>query len=636
MSYLFQVSIGPVQGFIASARRTRDLWFGSWSLSELAKAAAKQIVEVNGLESLIFPAPEKKEMLDPGTSLNVANKIVALIQQSPDELGKQVRQVIVRRLEGIRDRVYTQIGPFDQRSNAAAQINDLVEFLWVALPFEGSDYEGQRKQLEALMATRKNTRDFHQVTWGNNTPKSSIDGQLESVISEREYPNPGESDTQRLRKIRDLYEKYRAAPAERLSGVDLLKRRGASSLAPDFPSTSHMATIPFLERIKLMSSQEQTKAKEKWIAYIEKVLKIADLEATEILKMDIASQNQRVDIEFVPEEYAHPILQRYEGSLLFEERLVDLVDVVSNSTKFNEAKEALRGFFEFIDTKLGKARPSPYYAILLADGDRMGQVIDEQANHGYKQHRLLSQALDKFAGKVKKIVKDHQGALVYAGGDDVLAFVPLHKVLDCAADLVAQFAEALNDFADNEGHPPTLSVGIAIVHHLHSLRDALNLAREAEQRAKQVDGKNALAITISKRSGEDYMVAGKWGDLDKHLKQLLEIYGEEIIPAGTAYELRDMARRLTIRSDDPDFKSLQEVILIDAGRILHRKLHVSKDKSSKQKADEVENFLKARLGIAEKQPTGGKTVSIEQLINELIVAQALADAIRLTEPKKGA
>ena len=57
MKYLFQVSIGPVQDFIASARRTRDLKFGSELLSELSKAAAKQISEKCGIESLIFPAP---------------------------------------------------------------------------------------------------------------------------------------------------------------------------------------------------------------------------------------------------------------------------------------------------------------------------------------------------------------------------------------------------------------------------------------------------------------------------------------------------------------------------------------------------------------------------------------------------
>jgi CRISPR-associated protein Cmr2 len=42
--HLWIISIGPVQEFIASARRSRDLWFGSWLLSELSKAAALRIV----------------------------------------------------------------------------------------------------------------------------------------------------------------------------------------------------------------------------------------------------------------------------------------------------------------------------------------------------------------------------------------------------------------------------------------------------------------------------------------------------------------------------------------------------------------------------------------------------------------
>lgn len=43
--YVLTLSIGPVQEFIASARRSRDLWSGSWLLSEMAKAAAKSLFE---------------------------------------------------------------------------------------------------------------------------------------------------------------------------------------------------------------------------------------------------------------------------------------------------------------------------------------------------------------------------------------------------------------------------------------------------------------------------------------------------------------------------------------------------------------------------------------------------------------
>ena len=38
--YLITLSLGPVQSLIEAARRTRDLWCGSWLLSEAARAAA--------------------------------------------------------------------------------------------------------------------------------------------------------------------------------------------------------------------------------------------------------------------------------------------------------------------------------------------------------------------------------------------------------------------------------------------------------------------------------------------------------------------------------------------------------------------------------------------------------------------
>ena len=103
MKYLFLVSIGPVQDFIASARRTRDLWFGSWLLSELSKAAAQEIVNTSTGNSLIFPAPHDENLLQPDSQLNVANKIVALIDLPPTDVSKELRKAIESRLHTIRD-----------------------------------------------------------------------------------------------------------------------------------------------------------------------------------------------------------------------------------------------------------------------------------------------------------------------------------------------------------------------------------------------------------------------------------------------------------------------------------------------------------------------------------------------------
>lgn len=67
MSHLLAVSVGPVQEFIAAARRTRDLWFGSRLLSEISRAVAKAIEGQGG--RLIFPASSGVD--------NVANVILA-------------------------------------------------------------------------------------------------------------------------------------------------------------------------------------------------------------------------------------------------------------------------------------------------------------------------------------------------------------------------------------------------------------------------------------------------------------------------------------------------------------------------------------------------------------------------------
>ena len=675
MEYLFMVSIGPVQGFIASARRTRDLQFGSWLLSELAKAAALQIVEAEGLNSLIFPAPKYQELLSFRSELNVANKIVAHIQTSPLILGVSTHGAILDQLEKIRKQAYERIILPDQNWNdALKQVKDLVEFQWVALPFDGSDYVEVRNQLEALMAARKSTRNFAPVTWGSNQPKSSIDGQLESVIPEYEYPSRQAPEKDKFTKILRLYNKYKAGPAERLSGVDLLKRHGETIFGSNFPSTSHIATLPFLQRLELLGTNVQ--AQDKWNEYIKKAMRIADPKDDEVAKEFDGSHRQIVNLEKIPKDYKHhSILQDYEGSMLFEDRLTDMVDIVTNQDKLNEAKNALRAFYKFTDEQfqalnLSSARPNPYYAILLADGDRMGEVIDAQARRKtdeleqkpYEQHRRISQALGEFARGVEGIVKKYQGALVYAGGDDVLAFVPLHTVLQCAVDLAASFKETLKNFANEEGHTPTLSVGVAIIHHLEPLQDALKLARAAETRAKGVDGKNALAITICKRSGEDYTISGSWGDgspdkgIASTLEKLIEFCRNDAIPDGTAYELRDMVRRLTVSpqdvSNDKQLKhlveTLPEVIRRDALRILQRKLYVPLGKFPKGQAKEVEKFLKERLGIedrvpdeetisGEEQASGEEKIPpipIEAFINELIVAQILADAMQLAHPKQ--
>ncbi|MCX7778604.1 MAG: type III-B CRISPR-associated protein Cas10/Cmr2, partial [Armatimonadetes bacterium] len=57
-------SIGPVQGFIATARKTRDLWMGSYLLSYLIWHAIKVIAEKLGPDNLIYPSLLEQPLVD--------------------------------------------------------------------------------------------------------------------------------------------------------------------------------------------------------------------------------------------------------------------------------------------------------------------------------------------------------------------------------------------------------------------------------------------------------------------------------------------------------------------------------------------------------------------------------------------
>lgn len=649
-NYLFEVSIGPVQDFIASARRTRDLKFGSWLLSELSKAAAKQIADSQG--KLIFPSPQNESELQAYTPLNVANKIIAHITGSPQTLGELVHVAVKTRLVSITEDAYKGLGYFNKLV-AGQQVEDLVEFAWVAVPYNAhaGEYQTKRQQLEALLSARKNTRNFQAVPWGLPIPKSSITGQLESVIDESLYPSSRsrltpKEERENLEKSRNLYNRYGAGPAERLSGVDLLKRHGNfskntkenSSTIPDntvsgFPSTSHVAALPFLKRLDHIPPEDKSRAKELWTKYIAQLSALKE------------GDNKKLDR--IPHGFKHhTILQDYDGSLLFEERWVDLFENFVDMQKIKEdkrikpAQDALKDFFLFADEVLGKKRPSPYYALLLADGDNMGKVIDHQTEES--EHRQLSQTLDGFATEATQIVKDHDGVLVYAGGDDVLALLPLHQVLYCAKKLADTFNNRLSSFKDAYDNQSTLSVGIAIIHHLSPLRDALSTARAAEKQAKQVDGKNALAVIINKRSGGERTIAAQWDSLYKYLEELIKYCEKEAIPDGMAYELESVMQRLTFSSPDAKPQEDQsenakaqeaqitwEIIGKEVARILKRKLTTLQRRVPKTCGAKIEQTLLERFEQAQPKTITDIRNTIEQFINELIVAQTFADARQL-------
>ncbi|MDI6631875.1 MAG: type III-B CRISPR-associated protein Cas10/Cmr2, partial [Thermoanaerobacteraceae bacterium] len=467
------------------------------------------------------------------------------------------------------------------REVAKRQVEDFPEFSWASYPFSGN-YKQARDFAEALLNARKVTRNFAPITWGSPAPKCSLDGCRESVIPK---------DVCDLMEESEIRENYGLQRGEHLCGVCLLKRHGERGKEEHFFSTSHIAALPLLERL---TDRQQPLVDE----YIGKL-------------KELGIPSDALGTVRTP----HPVFGRHDGQLLFEERLGEFFET---EEKLRQAKRALRSFLkEAFDGK----KPLPYYALLLADGDHMGKVIDAQETP--EKHRELSRSQSRFALEARDVVQRHQGSLLYSGGDDVLALVPLHTVLACARRLAETFRQRLADFKVKDGEEeisPTLSVGIAVAHHLAPLSDVLELTRAAEKAAKSIKSKNALAVALSKRSGVERTVKGTWGMLDQRLERFIYLHRTEAIPDGAAYELRALVSQLETSNDELK-DTLQKAAREEAKRVLRRKkARRGTELIAENVLRELETFLHEGEFSFEK---------LKQVADELIIAREFAAAMDL-------
>jgi CRISPR-associated protein Cmr2 len=139
-----------------------------------------------------------------------------------------------------------------------------------------------------------------------------------------------------------------------------------------------------------------------------------------------------------------------------------------------------------------------YYAILLMDGDRMGDLVN--AKKDPREHRELSETLDKFTGGISIA---GPGRLIYAGGDDVCAVLPLDSALQTAKTIRESYRNIVGG---------TISAALLIVHHKEPLREAIRDSHTIlDSVSKKKAGRDALTVLLRKRGGGDRDVHFKWG-----------------------------------------------------------------------------------------------------------------------------
>ena len=593
--YLMAISVGPVQDFIAAARKTRDLWYGSTMLSDVSRAVANSVQNQPGAE-LIFPHESAVATGSSDDAVPVANIILVRLsspEKTPKEISDDARRAAEKLLQA---RHRTALAEIDGAVRAGlidtdlfqAQVDSFLEFYSAWLPLPSDDaYGGARERLMLLLAGRKALREFNQppplTSEQFGRPKSMLDPSRESIL-DHEQERPHLHD--------DLRGRLKSETAEHLDGISMIKRVSSSER---FASVSRVAVDPFIRRIK---DDDEQGINDPWV--LDTLISLAD-------KLGDTNDVERFSSAFNPnlkqyEDFPFDTQLFYVDEHALSQEVKDSTELTNQARSFQRRVRAL------------PYDPPAYYAVLVADGDRMGKIIGDMQE--IELHRDFSSQLVAFAKRALKIVVEHRGLPIYTGGDDVLAFLPLDQAIECANALRRAFPDEVRT---PEGIPDvTMSAGLAIGHYREPLYLMLARGRDAERRAKDA-GRNRLAVALHTRSGggDTLTVVHNWKKDEPAVRwaRWVDWHRQDLFPRRAGYELRALAQLAETAPLDAD------AFAKELARLLKRK-----EPGGETIADEQ---IRTITDLA-----NGSPANLRRLADELQIAHRLAAVDELANPRR--
>lgn len=758
---LLSLAIGPVQPFIAAARKMDDLWAGSHLLARLSWEAMKEVCERLGPDAILFPRLRGVPQVDlwlrdecdlpeslfeqcdwnrGGTDSNplfsaaLPNRFVAVVPAAQaEEIARAVESRVRTWLQKLGEDVvvlllheagYEEVEGIDTPyAQMKAQLEGFPEVHWAAVPFSLARPRNAQRQtdldtvaLSAAMAPffGGNSGDLYGFlatpAWQLLQQELQIDS--EGVKSTFFAPNPGVL----YPAVHDLAERaLAAAKSARAFGQNEQQGwRCALTGETEWLTTDR-------EQLKASYRQQQdtlwARISRKKPAWAKKGEHLGALPAikrlwptlfAEEVGKALGNGNDRKEIgRFVVSTHtmalAHQIdgwlengapgndaaaainsepaalprkLMRTHGrhpALDAAKRLPGLLDAAreaDNEREWAKAQEKVRGI-------LGGKRLETYYALVLMDGDRMGawlsggddyaipyrdsfhpQVRQGFDTHAARQelirkygqqkralspsrHLAISGALNDFSLSVVRHVveEEHLGRLIYAGGDDVFAMLPVADLFSAMQRLRYAYAghdpeheggicgrlTLHNGFAllDKRlmrmmGTKATASCGAVIAHHQAPLAAVRRELASAEKRAKNEGGRDAFSLTIVKRSGGALELTEKWGEPVNLLMALRDFLAQEDVSRRAVYHTLewlndhelpepsgngDMLESLLAYQLDRQAKKASKPLVRD---LAHRLVALALGWPAGKRIEKLRNFLSVAEFLARESRTGGE------------------------------
>lgn len=613
------LTIGPVQTFVAQSRRTRDLWASSYLLSHLADVAMQAIEKAGG--KIVLPYRDQAEgAVTQGAESGTRhgrwpNRFVADVEdgkaaaaaakQGIDETWKKIADEIWKRyvapfattskpVADVPHRAEQRRDQFSHEAEAiwTRQVENFWEISWVISPVDSLN-------LFDPLAQRKNWRTTPVAAEpGDHCTMMGDFQELSGFIRSKE----GKQQKGFWDQLRDELGGLHLGKDERLCAIALIKRMfplvakdviGTNLQGANWPSTPYVAAIPWLGKAGASHSEAARQ-------YAKAI--------TDQIARPLGEKNAKIrSLSSIPNVGD---LYQLDGNFFHETALANARDMPLGLSEDDDARvrgELLTKLKELYRTV--QSRPSSFYALLLMDGDSMGELLSEARKKSPESEQTVTQALGLFADQVLTTVSEHDGVTIYCGGDDVLAMLPVPNALRCATALSDLYRQSFTDVCDSGiAELATISAAIVYCPFRAPLREVLASAHHLlDDVAKDQTGRDSLAIAVMKSSGLSAQWSAPWNEIRKGDQTILDLLAERLrgtggrpgeLSSGFLYQIRERFARLTDKSlNEPgSFGSLPEGIDLEAlltaeyvrTKTTHSENFEQEDSSSKKENDLLE------------------------------------------------
>jgi len=158
----------------------------------------------------------------------------------------------------------------------------------------------------------------------------------------------------------------------------------------------------------------------------------------------------------------------------------------------------------------GKKNHQKYIALIQGDGDKIGAIL-KTMDSDPKKIQLFSEKLLDFVKKIPAIAQKYKAHVVYAGGDDMLAFSPIitknkDTIFDFLVELDEVFKSTMKELNIPQANDVSQSFGVSLVYYKKPLYQALDKAiNNLFYVAKASDNRNRAVVELIKHSGQTYV-----------------------------------------------------------------------------------------------------------------------------------